>query len=63
MGGPKFFIMKDEFIYNHQKNLIYRKREVFSDEEIEELKLEEERQIIWWEENKKKNKQKRENDE
>lgn len=50
--------MKDEFIYDRKENLIYRKRAKLTDEEIEELMIEEAYQQIWWEEQEKKRRRK-----
>jgi hypothetical protein len=48
--------MKDEWVYDAARNLIYRKRDWLTDEEVEELRINEAIENAWWKENKKKDK-------
>lgn len=55
--------MKDEWIYDPVQNLIYRKRSPLTDDEIEELRIEEARQEAWIKQQEKELKEKQEQDE
>jgi hypothetical protein len=55
--------MKDEWVYDAARNLIYRKRDWPTDEEVEELRIEEARQEEWIKQQEKELKRKQEQEE